>query len=132
MAVYLDDILVTGVTDEEHLQTQDVVLTRLQDAGLYLKRNKCEFLQKEVRYLGHLVDAQGLHPLKDKVQALTAAQCPTNVTELKAYLGFLYYYNKFLPNLFSVLAPLHRLLKRALIGAGVIPKLRLSRNQRNS
>ncbi|KAL0160115.1 hypothetical protein M9458_043840, partial [Cirrhinus mrigala] len=98
VAVYLDDILVAGVTEEEHLQTLDVVLTRLQDAGLRLKRNKCEFLQKEVRYLGHLVDAQGLHPLKDKVQAVTEAPCPTNVTELKAYLGLLNYYNKFLPN----------------------------------
>ncbi|RXN33959.1 putative protein K02A2.6-like protein [Labeo rohita] len=112
VAVYLDDILVTGVTDEEHLQTLDVVLNRLQDAGLCLKRNKCEFLQKEVRYLGHLVDAQGLHPLKDKVQAMTEAPCPTSVTELKAYLGLLNYYNKFLPNLSSVLAPLHRLLRK--------------------
>lgn len=103
VAVYLDDILVTGVTDEEHLQTLDAVLTRLQDAGLRLKRDKCEFLQKEVRYLGHLVDAQGLHPLKDKVQALTEAPCPTNVTELKAYLGLLNYYNKFPPNLSSIL-----------------------------
>lgn len=53
---YLDDILVTGINDEEHLWTLDTVLTRLRDAGLRLKRNKCEFLQKEVHYLGHLVD----------------------------------------------------------------------------
>ncbi|XP_016335635.1 uncharacterized protein K02A2.6-like [Sinocyclocheilus anshuiensis] len=112
VAVYLDDILITGVTDEEHLQTLDAVLTRLQGAGLRLKRDKCEFLQKEVRYLGHLVDAQGLHPLKDKVQALTEAPCPTNVTELKAYLGLLNYYNKFLPNVSSILAPLHMLLRK--------------------
>lgn len=112
VAVCLDDILVTGVTDEEHLQTLDAVLTRLQDAGLHLKRDKCEFLQKEVRCLGNLVDAQGLHPLKDKVQALTEAPCPTNVTELKAYLGLLNYYNKFLPNLSSILAPLHMLLRK--------------------
>lgn len=67
VAVYLDDILVTGVNDEEHLQTLDAVFTSLQDAGLHLQRDKCEFLQKEVCYLGHLVVAQGLHPLKDKV-----------------------------------------------------------------
>ncbi len=47
VAVYLDDILVTGVTDEEHLQTLNVVLTRLQDAGLYIKGTNVNSFKKK-------------------------------------------------------------------------------------
>lgn len=68
-------------------------------------------MQKEVEYLGHRVDAQGLHPVEKKVQAIMDAPTPVNVIELKAYLGLLNYYNKFLPNLATKLAPLHELLR---------------------
>ena len=64
-------------------------------------------------YLGHRFDAQGIHPVKDKVQALLETRAPQNVTELKSYLGLLKYYNRFLPNLSTVLTPLHRLLQKA-------------------
>ena len=63
-----------------------------------------------VAYLGHRIDAQGLHPLPEKVEAIKEAPTPRNVTELKSYLGLLSYYGKFLPNLSSCLAPLYRLL----------------------
>ncbi|XP_039887198.1 uncharacterized protein K02A2.6-like [Simochromis diagramma] len=111
VAVYLDDILVTGVDEVRHLQNLDEVLTRLEEAGLRLKRCKCAFMQEKVEYLGHIVDAQGLHPVEKKVKAIMDAPTPTNVTELKAYLGLLNYYNKFLPNLATLLAPLHELLR---------------------
>ena len=58
------------------------------------------------------MDAQGLHPVKKKVKAIMDAPTPTNVTELKSYLGLLNYYNKFLPNLATLLAPLHELLRQ--------------------
>lgn len=112
VVVYLDDILVTGVTQESHLKTLDEVLVRLKEAGLRLKRGKCTFLADEVEYLGHKVDAQGLHPTEIKVKAIEEAPEPRNITELKAYLGLLNYYNKFLPNLATLLAPLHLLLKK--------------------
>lgn len=64
-------------------------------------------MEQEVEYLGHRVDAQGLHPVEKKVKAVRDALTPTNITELKAYLGLLNYYNKFLPNLATLLAPLH-------------------------
>ena len=111
VVVYLDDILVSGVDDADHLRNLDEVLSRLEEAGLRLKRSKCAFMQKEVEYLGHIVDAQGLHPVEKKVKAIMDAPTPTNVTELKAYLGLLNYYNKFLPNLATLLAPLHELLR---------------------
>ena len=64
-----------------------------------------------VSFLGHRIDADGLHPLDDKVRAIKAAPTPTNVTELKSYLGLLMYYGKFLPNLATKLAPLYKLLQ---------------------
>lgn len=93
VAVYLDDILVSGENEADHLKNLDEVLTRLEEAGLRLKRSKCAFMQKEVEYLGHRVDAQGLHPVEKKVKAIMDAPTPTNVTELKAFLGLLNYNN---------------------------------------
>lgn len=111
VTIFLDDILLTGKDDQEHLQTMAMVLKWLQEAGLRLKRSKCLFMNKEVMFLGHNVDATALHPVHEKVQAIQEAPTPLNVTELKAYLGLLNYYNKFLPNLSTVLAPVHKLLQ---------------------
>ena len=113
VAVYMDDIILTGTNDVEHLETLDLVLTKLEESGLRLKQAKCTLLAEEVVYLGHKFDAQGIHPVKDKVQALLETRAPQNVTELKSYLGLLNYYNRFLPNLSTVLTPLHRLLRKA-------------------
>uniref|UniRef100_A0AAV2MCZ8 ribonuclease H n=1 Tax=Knipowitschia caucasica TaxID=637954 RepID=A0AAV2MCZ8_KNICA len=66
VAVYLDDILLTGRSDHEHLETLNEVLRRLQEAGLRLKRNKCAFLEREAEFLGYKVDSAGLHPLPNK------------------------------------------------------------------
>uniref|UniRef100_A0A1A7YSF0 Gypsy retrotransposon integrase-like protein 1 n=2 Tax=Iconisemion striatum TaxID=60296 RepID=A0A1A7YSF0_9TELE len=112
VAVYLDDVLVSGVDAADHIKNLDEVLTRLNEAGLRLKRNKCVFMRDEVEYLGYRVDAQGLHPMDKKVKAIHEAPAPKNVTELKSFLGLLNYYNKFLPNLATTLAPLHELLKQ--------------------
>ena len=59
---YLDDILITGPTDQEHLETLEEVLSRLKQHGIRLK-NKCQFLQDAVEYLGHQIDAQGIHQI---------------------------------------------------------------------
>ena len=112
VVVYLDDILVTGPTEAEHLAALEEVLKRLQAAGLLLKREKCTFMAPSVIYLGHKIDAQGLHPIPEKVKAVQEAPKPNNVTELKSYLGLLSYYSKFLPNLSAVLAPLYKLLRQ--------------------
>ena len=113
VVVYIDDILVTGKTEEEHLSALGEVLTRLESAGLHLKKEKCSFLCESVTYLGHRIDANGLSPLPEKVAAVRDAPIPKNVAELKSYLGLLSYYSKFLSNLSTVLAPLYRLLRKS-------------------
>ena len=97
--VYLDDILVTGASQEEHMSNLKEVLSRLQDAGLRLRKDKYEFMVSSVKYLGHIIDANGLHPTPNKLKAVRNAPAPQNVTQLKAYLGLLTYYSKFLPNM---------------------------------
>ena len=108
---YLDDILITGKTDAEHLQNLEEVLKRLQHHGLRVKPTKCRFMQSSVEYLGHCIDASGVHPTSQKVEAILNAPVPQNSQQLRSFLGLLHYYGKFLPNLSSLLHPLNRLLK---------------------
>ena len=80
----------------------DMVLGRLEEAGLRPKRKKCTFLADEVVYLGHRIDQRGLHPVQDKVDAILKARSPENVHERQAFLGLLNYYVRSLYNLLSV------------------------------
>ena len=111
VAVFIDDIEISGATVGENLERLDQVLQRLEDRGLRVNKSKCEFLKDKVEYLGHIIDKDGLHPVPEKVQAITEAATPSSVSELRSYLGVLQYYARFLPNLSSELAPLHELLK---------------------
>ena len=83
--VYLDDILVTGKTNKEHLENLGEVLTRLETAGMRLKEQKCAFLLSKVEYLGHQITPEGQLPTPTKVKAITEAPAPTNISELKAF-----------------------------------------------
>ena len=69
-------------------------------------------MQSTVDYLGHRIAEDGLHPTPDKIKAIMEAPAPTNVHQLRAFLGTVIYYAKFLPNISSVLARLYRLLKK--------------------
>ncbi|CAG2214143.1 unnamed protein product [Mytilus edulis] len=110
--VRVDDILITGKTREEHLNTLSKVLSRFKRIGIRLKKQKCVFMAEEVVYLGFKINKHGIYPVESKVEAIDKAPSPTNVTELKAYLGMLNYYNRFLANLSHLLKPLHVLLQK--------------------
>ena len=112
VAAYMDDILLTGETQEQHLANLSAVLERLKTAGVRLKKPKCLFMAKEVEYLGHKVNEAGIHPTADKIKAIQEAPQPHNVTELKSFLGLLSYYSKFLPNMSTTLSPLYALLQK--------------------
>ena len=108
--VYLDDILLSSATESEHIQLVDQVLERLEKAGLRARKEKCQIFMSSVIYLGHKIDGEGLHPLPDKVKAIQEAPPPTTI---QAYLGLLTYYNRFLPNMSTVLSPLYKLLQKS-------------------
>ena len=110
--MYIDDVLISGPTIDEHLKLLEEVLKRMKKAGLKLCQDKCSFMSPSVTYLGYKIDADGLHPLPEKIEAIVEAPSPTNVTQLKSYLGLLCYYSRFLPNLTFTLSSLYRLLRR--------------------
>ena len=84
--IYIDDILVTGKTIADHLSNLEVVLTRLEEAGVRLKRDKCSFLLPSVEFLGHRISSKGIQPMLEKVEAIHKAPEPLDVTQLKSFL----------------------------------------------
>ncbi|XP_061909872.1 uncharacterized protein K02A2.6-like [Entelurus aequoreus] len=109
---YLDDILCTGANDEDHLHNLDATLQRLREYGLRVRKEKCDFFQSSVEYLGHVIDAKGLHTAPSKITAIVEAPPPQNISQLRSFLGLLNYYGRFIPNLASLLQPLHELLRQ--------------------
>jgi hypothetical protein len=100
---FLDDILITGPTKKEHLETLEKVLKKLDEAGLTVKKEKCKFFQDEVEYLGHIIDKNGLRKTKDKISAITEAPQPKTVTQVRSFCGMVNYYSRFVPNLAAIL-----------------------------
>ena len=104
--------MVTGKTDQEHVANLKKVLEKLQTAGFRLKFEKCQFFQSEVRYLGHIIDKNGLRPQPDKLKAIVDMPLPQNPKELRSFLGMVNYYEKFTPGLASKCAILNDLLHK--------------------
>ena len=108
----LDDILITGRTDAEHMQILEQVCQRLVDNGLRLNIQKCVFMQDRLEYCGHILTKDGVQQSPDKIAAIVNAPAPTNVTQLRSILGLINFYRAHLPNVSTVLNPLNRLLKK--------------------
>ena len=107
---YLHDIMVTGRSESEHWDNLKNVFRRLREHGVRVKCNKCTFMKDSVQYLGHRINAQGLHAAADNIKAIVNAPVPKNVQELKSFLGLLNYYGRFIAHL--SFHPLNELLRR--------------------
>lgn len=90
----VDDILISGKNDSEHLSNLNEVLSRLDNGGLRLKMEKCKFMKTSVEYLGYRVDMNGLHAIDKKVDAIRNAPKPENQQQLRSFLGMVNYYAK--------------------------------------
>ena len=112
VCVFLDDILVSGSSPGEHDKRLGEVLKRFQEVGLRLHPTKCSFGVDSVQYLGYTIDATGLKPMKEKLEAIVNAPEPKDLTQLRSYLGMLNFYRKFLVNAAVVLEPLNSLLRK--------------------
>ncbi|XP_037299019.1 uncharacterized protein K02A2.6-like [Manduca sexta] len=117
VSCWLDDVCLTGPTRTIHMARLREVLHRLYSAGLKLQKEKCDFLKDSVTYLGFVIDKNGLRSCPKKVQAIIDAPRPTNITELKRFLGIITYYRTFIPRASSILGPLHELLRKDLTWA---------------
>ena len=78
VVVYIDDIFITGNSDEEHLENLEGVFKQLSEYGLRLKKEKCLLMQPSVEYLGYIIDLEGLHATPKKVEAILQAPIPRN------------------------------------------------------
>lgn len=108
---YLDDVLITGIDEADHLRNLEAVFERFRENDVILKMKKCCFMKSSVEYLGHVIDANGLHTNKKKVEAVLDMAQPKNVSELRSFLGLVNYYGKFISKLVDKCKPLHRLLQ---------------------
>ncbi|KMQ85223.1 reverse transcriptase, partial [Lasius niger] len=108
---YLDNIYVTDRNEQEHYDTLKAILRRLEECGLKVNVEKCDFLRKELELLGFLIDKRGLHKAPSKIKAMIEAPRPKNPKELASFLGLITYYARFLPNRAEMLKPLYECTK---------------------
>ena len=108
---HMDDILVHAKSDENHDDILREVLARLLAAGITLN-HKCEFGLPEIKFLGHIVNADGVRPDPEKVEAITSFPEPANVTELQRFFGMTNYLAKFMPGIAHQTEPLRQLLRK--------------------
>lgn len=112
--IYLDDILITGIDKAQHMARLKSVLHRFQEAGLILRKEKCEFFKDELSYLGYIINKSGIRKSPEKVKAIVEAPIPTNLNQLQSFLGLVNYYRNFVPGASSMLSPLYELLKKGI------------------
>ena len=112
VACYLDDIIITGRTEKDHLTNLQKTLERLKDNGFCLRKSKCSFLQTSVAYLGHIITKEGIRPQANKVEAIQKMPRPKDQKELRSLLEMINYYDKFLPGLATKCACLNDLLHK--------------------
>ena len=109
---YLDDIIVTGKNDQEHLKNLDVALRLLQKHGLKANRDKCTFFRRKIEYCGVVISKDGFTHSKSKISAILDAPKPTNISQLRSICGLFNYYRRFCPKMAEVIYPLTELLQK--------------------
>ena len=109
---YLDDIIIYSRSEIEHLEHLEEIFTRLKTAGLKLKLEKCCFFKKHIQYLGHLISADGIQPLPEKLESIAKMPAPKNPKEVKQFLGLVGYYRKFVPRFADISRVLTHLMKK--------------------
>ncbi|XP_062541114.1 uncharacterized protein K02A2.6-like [Armigeres subalbatus] len=108
----IDDAIVFGPNYEAHKASLDMLLQRLEEYGFHVKLEKCRFFQTEISYLGHIADRNGIRPDPEKIQAIASIPAPTNVSELRSFLGAVNFYGRFVRNIHELRHPLDMLLKK--------------------
>lgn len=106
--VYLDDILIYSTSKEQHLYHLRLVLQRLRQVKLYAKDKKCSFFKEQVKFLGHVIDKDGIHMDTDKLKAMLEWPTPKTPKDAKRFLGLAGYYRKFVEHFSDIARPLHR------------------------
>ena len=107
----MDDTIIYGKTLEEYDRNLEAVLTRIEESGLKLNKQKCHLRQSEVKFFGHIVSGSGVSPDPEKIRAIKDMPPPTSVSELRTVCGMLNYLTKFVSHMATTLKPVTDLLK---------------------
>ena len=106
----IDDILVHGADQEEHDRRVRATLHCLQEAGITLNIQKCQLFKTSVKFLGSIIDEQGIHADPMKTKAISEFPPPQNVKDLQRFMGMVNHLGKFIPRLAEMSEPLRQLL----------------------
>jgi hypothetical protein len=112
VVVFIDDILVYSMSEEEHEGHLRLVLQKVQDHKLYAKFSKCEFWLKQVAFLVHAVSKGGISVDPSKVQDVLSWKAPTSVSDILSFLGLARYYRRFIEGFLKISKPMTKMLKK--------------------
>src|SRR6266498_378001 len=112
VVVYLDDILVYSDTFDEYINHLRKVFTKLREANLVIKLKKCKFGQRKIKFLGYTIGTDGLRTDPENIEKIINCPVPTDVTEVRKFMGLCNYYRKFIKDLLKLSKPLKQLLKK--------------------
>ncbi len=110
--VYIDDIVIYSSNIADHLQHLRQVLACLHKAGLTLNLKKCNFVQRSLSFLGHIVTQEGVKTDPAKVSAVESFPVPQNIKDVQRFLGLAGWYHRFIPRFSERAAPLHALKQK--------------------
>ena len=110
--VFIDGILIYSGSKEDHEDNLRVVLQILRENQLYAKFSKCQFWLDSVAFLGHVISVEGISVDPQNIEAIMNWKPPTNVTEIRSFLGLAGYYQKFVEGFSKLAAPLTKLTRK--------------------
>lgn len=108
---YIDDVCIASENEIQHEQHIRKVFERFREYGITINMEKCEFAKTEIKFLGHLVTADGIKPLPQKVQAIIDFPRPEVAHELRRFIAMCTFYHRFIPNAAVTKGKLQRLIK---------------------
>jgi hypothetical protein len=112
MMVFIDDILVYSRSEEEHEEHLHLVLQKLREHRLYAKLSMCEFLMKQVAFMGHAISKGGIFVDPCRVQDVLSWNAPTSVGDIQSFLGLAGYYQRFIEGFSKISKPMTELLEK--------------------
>ena len=111
VVVLMDDVLVFGSTREEHDTRLTAVVKRLEKVGATLNRAKCEIFRPTIKFLGHILDKQGIRPDPEKISAILKMEAPKSVSDVRRFMGLVNQLGKFSPKIAEYSQAIRELLR---------------------